>query len=287
VGPEVDDAITAARAWLAGAQEDDGSWGANANSTGLAAWALGDTPESVEAAQWLRDHQANDTDACTKIGAAGAGAVAFTQDSLTDARNDGITAGTAGEFQRATSQALVALGRVEAPATPAALALSGPTGYVQGGKAATFKVAGAVAGSRLCVTVGNNYKAGTANGSGALSLGVTLPASTATRTVTVVDANGSSATTTAKILGAKRLVVKPAVKRVRKGKKVRVTVTGLAAGEKVTLRYRGKVVATGTASAKGAFARVVKVGRKTGPAAIAATGQFAPRTGATTIRVVR
>jgi hypothetical protein len=284
-------AITKGLAWLVSVQNPDGSWGTdggNANNTGLAGWALAGAPEAVEAAQWLRAHEADDTDGCTKIGAANVGAVALGQSSLADGRTSGITVNTIGEWQRATSQSLVALGSLPAPASTPNLVLTGPAGYVQGGKAASYKVTGAVAGSKVCVEILGKGSVATAAASGAVTVPLALTAATGTRAVRVTDANGHVATTSTKVLGAKILAVKPAAKRVKKGKSVRVTVSGLAAGETVTLRYRGVVVATGKATTAGTFARTVKVGKKTGKATIAAFGQFSTiRKGANTITVTR
>lgn len=293
--PTIADDITAAigdaQDWLVAQQGDDGSWGdGNANNTGLAAWALGSTndAEVIEAAQWLRSHQADDTDTCTGFGAAGIGAVALNQDAFEQARSEGVTVQTAGEFQRATSQSLVALGRVPAPTATANLTLSGPTGYVQGGKPAVLKVTGALPGSRVCVENLGKGAVGTANASGVATVQVVLPNITSTRNLRATDAAGTTTTTSVKVLGPKVLKVTPAAKRVKKGKAVRVTVTGLAAGERVTLRYRGRVVATGTATSAGVFARKVAVGRKTGAAVLAAYGQFPTvRKGAANVRVVR
>ena len=76
--------------------------------------------------------------------------------------------------------------------------------------------------------------------------------------------------------------------KVKRGRSVTVTVSGLAAGEKVSVRYRGKVVRSGTATSTGVFVRSIPVGRTLGSAAITAAGQFpAIRKGATRIKVVR
>jgi hypothetical protein len=106
--------------------------------------------------------------------------------------------------------------------------------------------------------------------------------------VSVKDHAGTTKSVVTKVLGIKTLTVKPAMKNVKRGKTVWVTVSGLAGGEKVTLRYRGSVVATGTASSGGTFVRKIHVGSKLGAASIGATGQFPTiRKGGTTIKVIR
>lgn len=291
VSVNVPDAIADAQAWLAAQQNPDGSWGAdggNANTTGLAAWALGATSDAAEAAQWLRDHQANDTDTCTGIGAADVGAVAFVQESLVDGRAEGITAQTAGEWQRATSQSLVALGRFDQNAPAVNLALSGPTGYVRAGSTVSYKVTGAAPGSRVCVEILGKGAVGTANASGTVSIGVKVKTVTGTSTARVTDANGNTTVANStKILAAKKLVVTPAVKSVKKNKLFKVTVSGLAAGEKVSVA-RGGSRATGVANSAGKFTATLNAGPKVGKIAVVASGQFADiRKGAGSIKVVK
>ena len=60
------------------------------NSTGLAASALGDTAQSEKAAQWLRNRQATDYDACDKL-AGERGAIAYDNTVLNAGRSSGIT----------------------------------------------------------------------------------------------------------------------------------------------------------------------------------------------------
>ena len=86
-------------------------------------------------------------------------------------------------------------------------------------------------------------------------------------------------------LGTAELSVKSAKAQVKRNKRVKVTVKGLAAGEKVTLKVAGKKAAAGKAGAKGTFTAKVKVGRKTGKAKLKAVGQFKNRSGATTVKV--
>ena len=72
---DVQASVDQATDWLVSTQNADGSFGsdamiatANANSTGLAAWALGEVGESAaaeKAAVWLRGHQVTNTASCT------------------------------------------------------------------------------------------------------------------------------------------------------------------------------------------------------------------------------
>lgn len=290
---DITNALAAARAWLQTQDNADGSFGAdggNANSTGIAARAIGASPEATAAAAWLRDLQIDDTDACTKAANA-LGAIAFTTAALADARANGIPTtavenGKQDSVRRASAQAVPALAFLEAPDAQT-LNLTGPTGYLKAGTSPTFSVTGAASDSTLCATVSNSNKAAVANGAGTAAIALTLPGGTANRTVTVTDRNGNTDTVVAKVLGAKKLTVKAARSTVRKNRSVRVTVTGLAPGEKVTLRVRRHRVA-GSASANGTFVATLKPGSALGRARITATGQFADiRHGRTSVRVVR
>ena len=134
-------AKTAARTWLIDAQKVDGSWGggtsteaSNANSTGLAASALGDTPQSEEAAQWLRDRQATDYDLCDRL------AEQPRRDRLRRRRtrrrpqlrhHRPMRQRTSGAER--PSQALPAMAYLPQDATPSDPVLTGPSGYLKAG----------------------------------------------------------------------------------------------------------------------------------------------------------
>jgi hypothetical protein len=66
------------------------------------------------------------------------------------------------------------------------------------------------------------------------------------------------------------------------GDKLRVKATGLAAGEKYTIRYAGHKVATGTASAKGAVNAVIRTTGANGERHVKVVGSKANRFGVTT-----
>lgn len=284
-----------AEGWLASQQRADGSFVGgtstavpNANSTGLAGWTLmllGDDAAAKRAAGWIRQHQADEVTGCADGLTTETGAIGYDDPTVGTAITSGI--GTARpKWVRSTSQALPVL-QVLSQTAPA-LVVGGSSGYVQASRAAAYKVTGAVPGEKLCLTGGAVPVRVAANADGVATGSVMLPAGTATRTITVTDRDGATDGTTTKVLGSKTLAVKASKAKVKRGKAVTVTVSGLAAGEKVTVFYRGKAVRTGTATAAGTFVRSIPVGRKLGFAAITAAGQFpAIRKGATRIKVVR
>lgn len=112
----VDDALDRASAWLLEAQEESGAFvepdsGAeNANTTGLAAWALdalGEEDAAEEAALWVADQQVSEEDGDL---AAEAGAVAFDESALATAEQKGtIPRAARSQWLRATAQAAPAL----------------------------------------------------------------------------------------------------------------------------------------------------------------------------------
>lgn len=100
-------AETKALTWLASQQAGDGSFKAsqpavaNANSTGMAGWALGtagQTDAAAKAATWLARHQLTSGH--------DRGAVAYDDAAMKPGK---VSVKTAGQFRSATSQALVAL----------------------------------------------------------------------------------------------------------------------------------------------------------------------------------
>lgn len=289
-------AVGKAEAWLLAQQHADGSFSGgsstsspNANSTGLAGTALGelgDTTAAQHAAVWVVQHQVDELGQCASQHlSADTGAIAYDNSALANGRAVGITTDSQDQWRRATSQGLLVL--QWAPTGTSAVALTGPSGYVEAGHKATYHVSGVVPGHAVCVSGIAIAMPGAAGIDGTATVTVTIPPGTATRTISATDGTTSASVQT-KSLGAAILHVKPAASRVKRGKTVRVSVSGLAAGEKVTLRLRGRVVASGTATSAGTFSRVIHVGRALGKARLTADGQFADlRHGSTTIRVVR
>jgi hypothetical protein len=283
----VTDALANAKTWLLAAQHADGSFGggasttaSNTNSTsaaGIALGTLGQTAAAAKAAVWVRQHQADELNGCPTPLFAETGALAYNDAATTAARADGITANTEDQWRRATAASLPVL--QYAPAATPALALTGPTGFLSAGSSATYTVSGVIPGDKVCLSAFGVNRPVAADANGHATVSLTLPADTANRVVSVKDHAGTTKSVVTKVLGIKTLTVKPAMKNVKRGKTVWVTVSGLAGGEKVTLRYRGSVVATGTASSGGTFVRKIHVGSKLGAATI--------RKGGTTIKVIR
>ena len=107
-------ALTGANRWLRGTQKRNGSFGggvateaSNANSTGLAAWALGSTGScrpARQAARWVRALQVDGDEAGTPL-AGDTGAIAYDRTALEAARSQGITDTSRDQWRRTTAQA--------------------------------------------------------------------------------------------------------------------------------------------------------------------------------------
>jgi hypothetical protein len=117
--PAVSTAISKAVAWLKSTQKNDGSFVGgvstdtpNANSTGLAGWALGEagaTTEARKAARWVYAHQLHR--------GPDAGAIAYDDTALKAVTAKGIDDASIGQWRTATAQALPALAYLPLPAS--------------------------------------------------------------------------------------------------------------------------------------------------------------------------
>lgn len=291
---EVAAAIERAAAWLVSVQAADGAFGAddqietpNANSTGLAGWALGLVGEAgpaAKAAAWLRSHELTNVGSCTPFRAADLGAVAYDDAALAAARKDGVTTGTEGQFLRATAQALPALQWAPAGSGDASV-LAAPD-YVKAGSVVRPGVIGAAPGEWLCASLGGRSASVPADAAGEAVLAVRLPKGAGTRTVTVRDADGVVGTARYRALGATKLRVQTTKAKVRRGAKQVVKVRGLAAGEPVRIIVGGRRVADGQAGAQGRYTGRFKA-TGSGRTVVVVKGQFGNRTGRAAYRVVR
>ncbi len=282
--PAVGAALDEATTWLAAQQAADGSFtsgdpltpdkNTNTNSTGLAGWALGAsgaTEEATAAAVWVRRNQAADTSPCTTELTSERGALAYNRPAAAAGRADGITVGTTDQWRRATAQALPVL--QWAPAADDDSAITGPTRFVRAKSTQTLRVSGLAPSERGCVYGGGDQQV--LRGTGArLDAEVTMPAGTADRVFGVSSLDGTERTTL-RVLGTLEVPFGFADRRLAKGATQTVRVSGLEAGEAVTIRWRGEVVATGVAGPAGRFSDSFKVGRTSGPGKVRVTGRFA------------
>ena len=288
----VDTAITKARTWLRSVQKADGSWiggpstaVSNANSTGLAARALGNTARSEKAAQWLRNHQATPLDRCNRLGAF-VGAIGYDDAARQTGRDEGITDATSDQWRRASSQALPAMKYLPLVAS-APITLSGPSGFRKAGTAATLTTRGVLDGTQLCLN-GTGLRVRQTPNADPWTKTFTLPAGTANRVYTVRDAYGHADTATIQVLGKKTLSVATSKHQVKRSGQVTATVSGLRSGEHARIYYKGVLKRAGTAGALGRMSATFNVGRSLGTKEITATGHFPDiRKGATTIKVER
>jgi hypothetical protein len=286
-------AVGKAEAWLMARQNADGSFdgGAstdypNANSTGLAGWALGqlgDTGAARAAATWLRQHQVQPLSACPSQLSTEAGAIAYDDAALAAGRTDGITTGTRGQWRSASSQAVPAL--QWAPTGQSAPVLTAPTTYVRAGGTATVRATGVTPGTWVCGSVGTSHVPGAAGADGSARLTVKVPAGTGNRTVTLTTSDDATATATLKALAAKRLTLTLAKATVKHGAKETVRTSGLAAGEPVKVVYNGRVIKTAKATTTGTYALTFAVGTATGTRTVKIQGAFADRIGSKSFKV--
>lgn len=277
--------ITSAKSWLARTQLPDGSWksadqdwGAgvpNANSTGLAALAIGpgSTP-SVKAAAWLRTLQARDAGTCGSQLAADKGAIAYTADDYAAGGTGGLDEGqyTRSSWVFATQQSLAVL--QDAPGAGGALSLTGARAYVKAGSVHGLAARNVAPYSKACLT-GPSVKQGwEATTTGAANRSVRMPAGTAHRTYRVIDSAGRVDSHVFRVLGKKTFNIRKDKSRVRKGKYQHILIKGLAPRERVNVYYKGKRIRHTSASATGVYATKFRVGRSTGRKKLVIKGQF-------------
>lgn len=163
-GPEskaVKDALQRAGDWLADQQRGNGAFGGgtattapNANSTGLAGWALGELRHDEaarKAAVWVRKLQPVDIGTCRTALKRDLGAIAYDRAALADGREDGITDEAADQWRRATVQALPGL--AHAPQARDDLSIAAPARALRSGAKVKLKVRGLAKGESACVWV--------------------------------------------------------------------------------------------------------------------------------------
>lgn len=284
---DVAEELADATAWLASQQAADGSWGGNANRTGLAGWALGlsgNTAAAAKAAGWLRAHQLANAGSCATYAAKDAGALTLDDLGFANAASGPLDQIDTSVATRATAQALPALLWAPGGTAAGAVTVSATTRLVRAGSTQAVALRGAP-GDTLCVTAAGSRTRVVLPASGTASMSVKLPAATRKTAVSVVDAGGETKTVAITGLAARKLPVSVATK-VRKGKRLAVRVGGLVRGESVVVSYRGKKVARGKANAKGKATLRFKA-TKVGRGKLVVRGQFANRKNSKVITVKR
>jgi hypothetical protein len=294
--PGVSAALAKAVTWLQGSQKADGSFGgsgptaaSNANSTGLAGWALGRsgaTADAEQAAIWLRQHQLARAGGCTTYATADRGAVAYDDGARAAAASTPLTPTTRGQYVRATAQALPAL--QWAPLGPSTVAeVKQAAGrFTHAGSPVTISATSANPGDAVCISLRGGAPVASllADASGAASTTVTLPAGDDTRTYNVIDSSGQVATYVFNVLDKAAVKIK-APKSVKSGKVLVVKISGLAKDEDYKVLIDGKKAKKGTATGEKVTLRL-KSGQ-VGKHKLTVVGAFADRTGKVRYRVTR
>jgi hypothetical protein len=90
-----------------------------------------------------------------------------------------------------------------------------------------------------------------------------------------------------KILDAKAFTLTPSTLKPHHGTSFTLKVSGLAAGEKLTVMYAGRVVLRSVASPTGTYSHAIAAGTSLGNKALVVIGQFSNRKGSKTITVIR
>ncbi|MBF4769153.1 hypothetical protein ISU10_15400 [Nocardioides agariphilus] len=155
-------AVAKAVSWLRDTQRANGSFSisgkpkarTNANSTGLAGWALGRAGalgRAAKAAVWLRNLQVGGANPCSGRLKRQPGAIAYDQKAYAAGQAAGIGKVASGQWRRASAQALPAL--TWAPAAKGRFTATAPR-TVAVGKPLRIELTGVAAGERVCVRSG-------------------------------------------------------------------------------------------------------------------------------------
>lgn len=298
---DVGAALVRARTWLLGQQKADGGFGGgaateaeNTNSSALAALALqslGEDDAAAKAAAWVAERQVTNVHGCGTYVAIDRGAVAYNDADFTAAETDGIGVEQAGQWFRATAPAAAALSLYRAPAPKPAATLSvvrtpaAADEFVPAGSTQKLAISGLDPKERFCLNAGQ-LAGGQADAAGKAVISTEIRTSTGPRTISVTGSRAARAGSYRfYALAKKTLSVSLGASTVARNGKVKVTVSGLAPGEPVRIRYRSVVRTTGTASATGTFTYTLSVGSVTGKKYVYALGKFDNRTGVKTLTV--
>ncbi len=292
--PLVGASLDNAESWLQAQQRSNGAFGGgpateapNTNSTGLAGralGALGDTEDASRAAVWVRQHQAVDVGDCTPYATPDLGGLAYDDAGLAAAHADGITANTADQWRRATSQAIPVLQWAPAGSGEIGATTDGRP-FWNAGKPVTLLTVGAAPGEAMCATVGARHAQVVPAADG--SVRVEVPNGTGLRVVHLASATGDFPDVSVQALGALKIPFKLKRSHVARGHREVVRVHGMAPYEVVLVRLRGQRVAQGSAEADGTYTARFRVDAKPGEAKLRVSGYFRSRTHTKTITITR
>lgn len=288
----LDAAVADAIAWIKTRQAGNGSFdggtateGPNANSTGLAGWALNlaDEHEAAEAAAtWIRGRQVAGLDCEGKL-AGELGAIAYDQAAYDAGATDGITVPTAGQWDFATIQALPAL--LTAPVSESGeIDLGRVPSFLDGGGRQRLVVTGLAPGQRGCASIGRNSRRVVGNSDGVARVRVPVPNRTGSVQVSAEAIDQAVGVAGIVALAGKKLPLDLRSDLHPRGTQ-RVVVRGLWADEPVVVKDDGSVVARGKANADGRFVAAYGVGRQRGNHDIVVIGRFKDRRNAATYHV--
>lgn len=187
-------AVAEARHWLVGQQKRSGAFGGgtgttapNANSTGLAAWALGHTRAARHAAVWLRRLQARDVGPCHARLTPDRGALAYDPMAYRDGRRHGVTSTSRDQWVRASAQGIAAL--TELPAPSGRLQVTTAHHRVAPGTRITVRVRHAAPYSRVCVNIAGHHVSHAVNGAGRATVRISVPKGRVHRVLAAVDSD--------------------------------------------------------------------------------------------------
>ena len=291
--PAVATALADAAEYITARQAEDGSFGgappttaANANTTGLAARALGETCDlagAYVAADWTRALQVGNDQAGTGL-ADEVGAIAYDQAALDRDEADGISDSERDQYRRSTAQAAIGLAYdVDADAT---VRLIKPRDdFFRAGSSVDLEVRGIDKGDAPCLTTpGGPILLDDATATATTT--VTLPRKTTRVTYTATTGPGLRSKTL-EVLAGKRFPGKIKAKKIAANRKQRISLRGLAKGESVTVRYQGRAIVRDVANKKGKYSVAFDVVRTKGKQRIQVFGEFGNRKITKKFRVVK
>jgi hypothetical protein len=287
-------AIRKASDWLANAQAGNGSFGggvgtadANANSTGLAGWALGITDQcraAGSAARFVGKLQ-------VPIGLTGPlsadlGAIAYDKVAFAAGKTDGITTLTRDSWRRSSAQAAPALLHT---LSKKRARLDAPRGYVRGGRMAQLTVTRLPAGQLACLVTKRTSAEDAVKGAKGqvTAIKMRMPKRTGRVRFALTTYAGTDAASV-KVLGPLEIKVKVRKDSLRRGAKQVVVAKRLAKRERVRVKVNGVTVAQGKTDARGRFKAKFRAGFKPGKAKVKVLGEFGGiRRGTATFKVRR